>query len=115
MNFKKRIKQTISLTLTVIVAVMSFGNPAQAQSYGQVQAERENRYYSNPSYERAYQEKRQAEIGNSYSNGFGSSNQARVQAERENRYYNNPYASQRYQEQQQAERNNTYYDNNPSQ
>lgn len=114
MTFKKRIKQTVLLTLTATVAVMFFGNSAQAQSYGQVQAEKENRYYSNPHYERVYQEQRQAEIGNLYSNGFGSSNQARIQAEQENRYYNNPYANQRYQEQQQAERNNTYYDNSPS-
>lgn len=115
MNFNKHIKQTIPLTFTAIVALMTFGKPAQAQSYSQGQAEKENRYYSNPYYERAYQEQRQAEINNSYSNGFGSSNQARVQAERENHYYNNPYASQRFQEQQLAERNNTYYDNNHSQ
>ncbi len=114
MNINKYIKKPILLTVTAFVAVMSFGNPAQAQSYGQAQAEKENRYYSSTHYERAYQEQRQAEINNSYFNGIGSSNQARVLAERENRYYNNAYASQRYQEQQQAERNNTYYNNNPS-
>lgn len=84
MNFKKRIKQAVPLTVTAFMAVMSFGNPAQAQSYGHVQAEKENRYYSNLYYERAYQEQRQAELSNSYSNGYGSSNQGRVQAEQKN-------------------------------